>query len=137
MKLESISINQNMDGDEIKITASTSGKDSGVPRKKSLNVSANAKDKEKNERTKEKQIPAKRILWTSSGCTRLMLDSARSHSESDQHGVSWDLFLKDEGYSVHERSVMSKELDKYQSVIVDGLLKMSDAERSSLMKKDT
>ena len=66
-----------MDGDEIKITASTSGKDakkrkqinmnsffsdSGVPRKKSLNVSANAKDKEKNERTKEKQIPAKRIL---------------------------------------------------------------------------
>ena len=30
---------------------------------------------------------------------------------------------------------MSKELDKNQSVIVDGLLKMSDAERSSLMKK--
>ena len=66
-----------MDGDEIKITASSSGKDakkrkqinmnsffsdSGVPRKKSLNVSANAKDNEKNERTKEKQIPAKRIL---------------------------------------------------------------------------
>ena len=44
-------------------------------------------------------------------------------------------FSRMKGIVFTKGRVMSKELDKNQSVIVDGLLKMSDAERSSLMKK--
>ena len=73
--------------------------------------------------------------WATSGCTRLMLDSARNHAESDQHKLSWNLFLKDEGLGLHDRSALSKQCDTDQSVIVDGLQKMSDQERSSLLKK--
>ena len=50
--------------------------------------------------------------WATSGCTRLMLDSARSHAESDQHKVSWDLFLKDEGLDLQKRSAISKDVDQ-------------------------
>ena len=73
--------------------------------------------------------------WATSGCTRLMLDSARSHAESDQHKVSWDLFLKDEGLDLQKRSAISKDVDPSQAVIIEGLQNMSEKERSSLLEK--
>ena len=76
-----------------------------------------------------------RAEWASSGCTRLMLDSARNHAESDQHKLSWELFLKDEGLDLQTRSGISKHADASQAVIIEGLQKMSEAERASMLKK--
>ena len=76
-----------------------------------------------------------RAEWASSGCTRLMLDSARNHAESDQHKLSWELFLKNEGLDLQTRSAISKNVDASQAVIIEGLQKMSEAERTTLLKK--
>ena len=64
-----------------------------------------------------------------------MLDSARNHAESDQHKLSWELFLKDEGLDLQTRSAISKNADASQAVITEGLQKMSEAERASMLKK--
>ena len=64
-----------------------------------------------------------------------MLASARVHAESDQHRVSRDLFLKDEGIDMEMRSSLSKDADPNQAVIIEGLKKKSEKERVSHLKK--
>ena len=54
--------------------------------------------------------------WATTGCTRLLLDSARVHAVSLQHEVSWNLYLKNEGLSLREHSGLNKGVNPSQRV---------------------
>ena len=73
--------------------------------------------------------------WAGDGCKHLQLYAARGHAESDQHKKACDLYLKEEGCSISERSALTKKLDKDQAVLIDRFQKMSEVEKSALMKK--
>ena len=58
-----------------------------------------------------------------------------THAVSPQHEVSWNLYLKNEGSSLRERSDFNKGVNPSQSVIIEGLQRMTEKERDSLLKK--